>query len=249
MLESSKNKSNYQDLLKTLAIIAMIIDHIGLYLYPDLIILRIIGRTAMPVFCFFAGYNFYDKPKLRVIIWGILLQIYTTILFKQFITTNILISIYLGQCYIYCFRKSLTRFFYSGYCHVIIMIILWYISWAIIDYGTIVIAIMILGFIAKHEPKNLKLCCFVTILITLVHSALFMLTIAFSDLNFSNFDLVLDIILLTAIYILMIISNYSKRIFINLKWISRNVIYIYCVQIMILQFIFVYSYTYGFKNW
>ncbi|ABE04776.1 F pilin acetylation protein TraX [Rickettsia bellii RML369-C] len=51
MLESSKNKSNYQDLLKTLAIIAMIIDHIGLYLYPDLIILRIIGRTAMPVFC------------------------------------------------------------------------------------------------------------------------------------------------------------------------------------------------------
>lgn len=113
MLESSKNKSNYQDLLKTLAIIAMIIDHIGLYLYPDLIILRIIGRTAMPVFCFFAGYNFHDKPKLRIIIWGVLLQIYTTILFKQFITTNILISIYLGQCYIYCFRKSLTRFFYA----------------------------------------------------------------------------------------------------------------------------------------
>ncbi|ABV79251.1 hypothetical protein A1I_04560 [Rickettsia bellii OSU 85-389] len=129
------------------------------------------------------------------------------------------------------------------------MVILWYISWAIIDYGTIVTAIMILGFIAKHEPKNLKLSCFVTILITLAHSAFFTLNTSFSDFNFSNFDLVLDIILLTATYILMIISNYSKRIFINLKWISRNVIYIYCVQIIILQFIFVYSYTYGFKNW
>ncbi len=249
MLESNKNKSNYQSLLKTIAIIAMIIDHIGLYLYPNLIILRIIGRIAMPVFCFFAGYNFHDKPKLRIIIWGILLQIYTTILFKQFITTNILISIYLGQCYIYYFRKSLTRFFYSGYCHVIIMVILWYISWAIIDYGTIVIAIMILGFIAKHEHKNLKLCCCVTILITLVHSALFMLSITFSDLNFSNFNLMVDIILLTVTFILMIIDNYSKRLFINIKLVSRNVIYIYCVHIIILQFIFVYSCTYGFKNW
>jgi len=245
----TRNKSNYQDLLKTLAIIAMIIDHMGLYLYPELTIMRIIGRIAMPVFCFFAGYNFHDKPKTKIIICGVLLQIYTTVLFKQFITTNILISIYLGQCYIYYFRKSLTRFFYSGYCHVIIMTILFYISWALIDYGTLVIAIMILGFIAKHEPKNLKLCCFVTIFAALVHSALFTLATPFSDFNFSNTDLILDIILLIATYILMTISDYSKRIFINLKWISRNVLYIYCVQIMILQFMFVYKYTYGFKNW
>ncbi|HJD59751.1 MAG TPA: conjugal transfer protein TraX [Rickettsia endosymbiont of Omalisus fontisbellaquei] len=245
----TRNKSNYQDLLKTLAIIAMVIDHMGLYLYPELTIMRIIGRTAMPVFCFFAGYNFHDKPKTRIIILGVLLQIYTTILFKQFITTNILISIYLGQCYIYYFHKSLTRFFYSGYCHVIIMTILFYISWALIDYGTLVIAIMILGFIAKHEPANLKLCCFITIFTSIVHSTIFTLAIPFSDFNFSNTELILDLILLTVTYILIIIKDYSQKIAINLKWISRNVLYIYCIQIMILQFIFIYKYTYGFKNW
>lgn len=249
MLESNKNQSNYQDLLKTLAIIAMVIDHISLYLYPELTIMRVIGRIAMPIFCFFAGYNFHGKPKTKIIILGVLLHIYTTILFKKFIVTNILIPIYLGQCYIYYFRKSLACFFYRGYCHIIIMVVLWYISWAIIDYGTLVIAIMILGFIAKHEPKNLKLCCFITIFAVFVHSSLFTLAVPFSGFNFSNTNLILDIILLIATYILMTISDYSTRIFINLKWMSRNVLYIYCLQIMILQFIFIYKYTYGFKNW
>lgn len=245
----TRNKSNYQDLLKTLAIIAMIIDHMGLYLYPELTIMRIIGRTAMPVFCFFAGYNFHDKPKTHIIIFGVLLQIYTTVLFKQFITTNILISIYLGQWYIYYFRNSLTRFFYSGYCHVIIMVILWYISWALIDYGTLVIAIMILGFISKQEKANLKLCCFIAIFASFVHSTLFTLAISFNEFNFSKTDLILNLTFLTVTYILMIISDYSQKIPISLKWISRNALYIYCIQIMILQFIFIYKYTYGFKNW
>lgn len=249
IITRSRNQSNYQDLLKTLAIITMLIDHIGLYLYPELPIMRVIGRTAMPIFCFFAGYNFHDKPKTRIIILGILLHIYTTILFKQFIVTNILISIYFGQWYIYYCRNSLTNFFYSGYCHVIIMVILWYISGNIIDYGTLVIAMMILGFIARNEPKNLKLCCFITIFAIFIHSIIFTLAIPLDAFNFSNFHLILDIILLMLTYILMTIKDYSQKISLNLKWISRNVLYIYCVQIFILQLIFAYKYTYGFKNW
>ncbi|WP_347938912.1 TraX family protein [Rickettsia oklahomensis] len=249
IITRNKHQSNYQDLLKTLSIIAMIIDHIGLYLYPELTIMRVIGRTVMPVCCFFAGYNFHDKPKTKIIIAGILLHIYTTVLFKQFITTNILIPIYLGQCYIYYFRKSLIRFFYRGYCHVIIMVILFYISWYLVDYGTLVIAIMILGFIAKHEQQNLKLCCFIAIFNTFLHSTFFTLAIPLSKFNFSNTDLILNLSFLTITYILMIISNYSQKIAVNLKWIGRNILYIYCIQIMILQFIFIYKYTYGFKNW
>ena len=253
VITSNKNQSNYQDFLKTLAIIAMIIDHIGLYIYPELTIMRVIGRTAMPIFCFFAGYNFYGKPKTQIIICGGLLHIYTIILFKQFndhsyIVTNILISIYLGQCYVYYFRNSITHFFYSGYCHAIIMAILFYFSAAFIDYGTLVISIMILGFIAKHEPVNLKLCCFIAIFASLVHSTLFTLAIPSSSFNFANNYLILNIILLTVTYILMIIKEYSQKISLNLKLISRNALHIYCIQSIIFQFVFIYKYTHGFKN-
>jgi len=40
----------YRDILKIIAIITMIIDHIGYYLLPENLWFRVIGRVAMPIF-------------------------------------------------------------------------------------------------------------------------------------------------------------------------------------------------------
>ncbi len=44
--------SRETDLLKLLAIVIMLIDHIGVVLYPRNVTLRIIGRSAFPIFCY-----------------------------------------------------------------------------------------------------------------------------------------------------------------------------------------------------
>lgn len=41
------------NLLKSIACISMFIDHVGYFLFPNLIVLRYIGRLAMPIFAFF----------------------------------------------------------------------------------------------------------------------------------------------------------------------------------------------------
>lgn len=41
--------------LKFIACLSMVVDHIGYFLFPDAIYLRIIGRLAMPIFAFFIG--------------------------------------------------------------------------------------------------------------------------------------------------------------------------------------------------
>lgn len=41
--------------LKLLAMIAMTLDHIGCIFFPRLPLLRMIGRLAMPILCFFIG--------------------------------------------------------------------------------------------------------------------------------------------------------------------------------------------------
>ncbi len=48
---------NSYDLLKSIAVITMIIDHLGAYFYQDVELLRVIGRLSYPLFAFCAGYN------------------------------------------------------------------------------------------------------------------------------------------------------------------------------------------------
>lgn len=55
-------------MIKLIALITMLLDHIGVIFFPDIIILRIIGRISMPLFafCIARGY-FYSKQKETLI--------------------------------------------------------------------------------------------------------------------------------------------------------------------------------------
>ncbi|WP_341748400.1 TraX family protein [Candidatus Tisiphia endosymbiont of Dascillus cervinus] len=225
-----KTESNYQDFLKTIAIITMMIDHLGLYFFPEYEIMRVIGRISMPIFCFFVGYNFHKKPKIKILVVGVLLHIFTTILFKQFTTTNILIPIFLGQCYLYCFQNSLNNFFYKGYSHVVFLGTLWFCTWFLVDYGTIGLAIMLLGYIAKHDLGNLRLALAISMILTVLH------TIAVFPLSYIY---VLIVVIFGVLqYIFMVARNFEQKITINLRIISHNALYIYAIHLAILQFLF-----------
>lgn len=54
--ESERHLITSYDVLKTVGVILMILDHIGLYLYPDVEMLRVIGRLAAPIFLFLIGF-------------------------------------------------------------------------------------------------------------------------------------------------------------------------------------------------
>ena len=61
------------EFIKWIAIIAMAVDHIGLILFPDVTVLRMIGRVALPLFGFLLIHNYLffttDKKKYIVRLW------------------------------------------------------------------------------------------------------------------------------------------------------------------------------------
>ncbi|MCH2547522.1 MAG: conjugal transfer protein TraX [Alphaproteobacteria bacterium] len=54
--EYGKTPNTY-DIFKAIAIVTMVIDHIGYYLFPEILWFRVVGRIAFPIFLFLVGYS------------------------------------------------------------------------------------------------------------------------------------------------------------------------------------------------
>ena len=85
----------------------MLIDHIGFFLFPDVIILRYIGRLAMPIFAFFIAEGaYYTKNRIKYLalisLLGISITLFIYIFSKQ-LDLNILISFSLSLIMIFLF--------------------------------------------------------------------------------------------------------------------------------------------------
>ncbi len=229
-----QGRSNYQDFLKVIAIVSMVIDHIGLYFLPEYPIMRLIGRIAMPIFCFFAGYNFKKHPSYKVFIFGTLLHLISSLfIFKQPITANILVSIFIGQCYIYLFQNYLKDFF-KGYFHVILLASCWGLTRSLIDYGTLSIATMVLGNIAKNDEKSLNLAVAISIVLSVFH------TIAVFE--FTKSYMIATIIVGILLHLAMSARKFNHPINVQLNVVSRNVLVFYFVHLVIIELIWYISY-------
>lgn len=83
--------------LKLVGIITMLIDHIGCILFPHVIIFRIIGRIAFPLFCYTTLIGYYHtknvwKYILRLLVIGIISQPIYMIAFDK-MTLNIMFTL------------------------------------------------------------------------------------------------------------------------------------------------------------
>ena len=56
--------------LKMIAIITMLIDHVGHVIFPEIAILRIIGRFSFPIFCFLLVEGFFHTSNVKKYMFG-----------------------------------------------------------------------------------------------------------------------------------------------------------------------------------
>lgn len=73
-------KTHRNDLIKIIAMVTMLIDHIGVLLFPEMRILRTIGRIAFPIFAYqiAIGYTFTSNKwnyAKRLLTFGLIAQI------------------------------------------------------------------------------------------------------------------------------------------------------------------------------
>ncbi|MDF2547548.1 MAG: conjugal transfer protein TraX [Anaerosolibacter sp.] len=97
------------DVLKLLAIISMLIDHIGYGLFPKVMVLRYIGRLAFPIFAYHIAIGCrYTKDLhryiLRLFSFALISQIPYTIYFRP--SPNIFFSLAFGVMVIQAYKEN-----------------------------------------------------------------------------------------------------------------------------------------------
>ena len=98
--------------LKLFALITMTIDHIGMYLFPQYLFFRIIGRLSMPIFAYMIAEGCrYTKNKIRhfslLFGLGVLCQIVYIIFDPTTIYLGILITFSISTLIIYAMQYAI----------------------------------------------------------------------------------------------------------------------------------------------
>jgi len=93
----SDSTKKHNEILKVIAIVAMVIDHVGFVLFGNNEIMRIIGRLAFPIFAYQVAQGYFytsnqKKYMFRLWIFALISQIPYTLLFETF-DLNILFTL------------------------------------------------------------------------------------------------------------------------------------------------------------
>lgn len=139
------------DLLKSLAVILMVVDHLGSYFFHELMWLRALGRLCVPIWFFLAGYS--RSQRLSGDFWlGAILLTATEVGFGRIpLPLNILFSI----CFI---RLILGRFMkFAGnrvdylYGAMGLCMLAFPFTDVVFEYGTLGFILAMTGYIVRHR--------------------------------------------------------------------------------------------------
>ncbi|WP_423364424.1 TraX family protein [Mycoplasma sp. P36-A1] len=147
--------------LKVIALISMTIDHIGYFLFPDILFLRIIGRVAFVIFAYFTANAYIHssnkiKHGLTLLGCGLVFDIFT-IISNQYYVSNIFITLAFGYFLIMTFDKKqyllslllliIVHFWQMDYGYYgVILIFMCYIFYKQIDLLVIVNLVLVMFF-------------------------------------------------------------------------------------------------------
>lgn len=109
-VNKTKEFSHPSEYLKWIAILTMLVDHVGHTFFPGMMEFRMIGRIAFPIFTFFIAIGYMRTSNItkyykRLILFAFLSQIPYTLLFHTW-TLNVLFTLFIGLLIIHAVDKK-----------------------------------------------------------------------------------------------------------------------------------------------
>lgn len=144
-----QNLTTY-DVLKSVAVILMIIDHLGWYFFPDDLWFRAVGRWCVPIWFFLIGYAQSRKIDRTWIGGALLLVLADLILGRSLFPLNVLITMLLLRLTM----DHVMRFVGQSDTRLVLVTAGLYVAFPITniywEYGTLALILAMYGYLARH---------------------------------------------------------------------------------------------------
>ena len=140
------------DALKLVALLSMFADHLGAFVYPDIIWLRLVGRLAAPIFFFLIGYSRSYRIHADLVIGAAIMIGVATIHMHALAELNILVSFIFVRLFFLAAEKRRWLLAYPGivFC-ILIPFSMTSEHW--IEYGTIGWMFALCGYMQKNAAR------------------------------------------------------------------------------------------------
>lgn len=148
-----KDLTSY-DLLKTAAVILMIIDHIGAYLMPEMFWMRIAGRLCVPMWFFLVGYARSRDTGLYLWIAALVLIVSDFVAGMTIFPLNILVTILFVRLVLDLYMKIVSRHWALFFAGGLLLLLLSLPSLLIIDYGTQGLILAVFGYVVRRAQDD-----------------------------------------------------------------------------------------------
>lgn len=150
MIQRTSHLTSY-DLLKALALILMITDHVGHHFYPDEMWFRVLGRLCVPIWFFLIGYARTDAVSPKILLGGAIVTLSALVAGQYVFPLDILFTIALIRktrhgCVIRATQspQNLRGWF-------LLLLFAAVPTGLLFEYGTLGIMFVLQGFIARNR--------------------------------------------------------------------------------------------------
>jgi hypothetical protein len=144
------------DIIKSLAVLIMVIDHLGMYFFPEQLWLRAIGRIGMPVWFFMVGYASGRDISNKLLIGAGILAFADLFLFNKVFPFSALVTIIVIRLSIDPVMKYILQGRYIFIMACIIMTLAFFPTNIVTEYGTLALLFAVMGYLTRHKAQLLK---------------------------------------------------------------------------------------------
>lgn len=141
------------DLVKCLAIVLMIVDHVGYFFYPADPWFRVFGRACLPIWFFLVGYAASRDLSSRLWLWAGIVALNSLLLGGAVFPVNVLLTILLIRMSIDRIAALAFKDWDTMLYTFVVLAVLAVPTAMVVEYGTAAWLLALFGYVMRHEEE------------------------------------------------------------------------------------------------